>query len=209
MPIRDIWQIPAGRTTKLALVTKAHWRVSAATAMMHHRGESTEGPPWQTSSQSRTSSSATRSWSRLTTLTCASPREIFGLLGPNGSGKTTSINCIAAAASLRQGQRSPLWPGHGPRPLRPQAPHRRRSPAGGRLRGAHRPREHRLLLQPLRTTALVAASWWTRPSSSWASRTSALPPAEALRRPGPAPEHCLWHRPQARAHLLRRAHGGR
>lgn len=38
--------------------------------------------------------------------------EIFGLLGPNGSGKTTTINCILSLLTYDQGQHTGIWPSH-------------------------------------------------------------------------------------------------
>ena len=58
------------------------------------------------------------------------PGEIFGLLGPNGSGKTTSINCILQLLSYDKGTIE-LFGAHDARPLRPQTPHRRGAAAGG------------------------------------------------------------------------------
>lgn len=38
--------------------------------------------------------------------------EIFGFLGPNGSGKTTAMNCMLALFVLRQRQCEDLWQGY-------------------------------------------------------------------------------------------------
>ena len=35
--------------------------------------------------------------------------EIFGLLGPNGSGKTTAINCLLGTVKIRQRNDHDLW----------------------------------------------------------------------------------------------------
>ena len=58
------------------------------------------------------------------------PGEIFGLLGPNGSGKTTSINCILQLLSYDKGTIE-LFGAHDAHALRPQTPHRRGAAAGG------------------------------------------------------------------------------
>lgn len=59
------------------------------------------------------------------------PGEIFGLLGPNGSGKTTSINCILQLLAYDKGTIELFGEHLDARPLRPQAPHRRGAAAGG------------------------------------------------------------------------------
>lgn len=40
--------------------------------------------------------------------------EIFGLLGPNGSGKTTTINCLLSLFVLRQGYHRNFRSAHAP-----------------------------------------------------------------------------------------------
>ena len=72
------------------------------------------------------------------------PGEIFGLLGPNGSGKTTAINCILQLLTYDKGTIRAVRRAHDALALRPQAPHRRGAAERGGLRRAHGAREHRL-----------------------------------------------------------------
>ena len=56
-------------------------------------------------------SNATATWWRSTILTLnVNQGEIFGLLGPNGSGKTTAINCILALLTYDSGHDSRVRP---------------------------------------------------------------------------------------------------
>ena len=77
------------------------------------------------------------------------PGEIFGLLGPNGSGKTTSINCILQLLAYDKGTIELFG-----EPMTPARYDLKRRigvvPAGGGVRRAYGAREHRLFLQPLR-----------------------------------------------------------
>lgn len=61
--------------------------------------------------------------------------EIFGLLGPNGSGKTTTINCILSA-HIRQGRYNGIRAKNALKQLRYQTRNRRGHAECGRVRRA-------------------------------------------------------------------------
>ena len=154
------------------------------------------------------------SWSRSTTFGLhIAQGEIFGLLGPNGSGKTTAINCMLQLLHLRQGQRSPLRPGHGPRRATTSSAASASFPQQrGRLQGAAPCRENIdyfcSLYEPDTRPSPPAGGRGRRvrgPAGLTAASARRSSPAAWLRRLNIA---CgIAHQP--RAHLLRRAHGGR
>lgn len=76
--------------------------------------------------------------------------EIFGLLGPNGSGKTTAINCILQLLTYDRGEICLFGQPMTQSKLRFEAKNRHRSAKRRRIRGTQRAREHRLLLRTIR-----------------------------------------------------------
>lgn len=76
--------------------------------------------------------------------------EIFGLLGPNGSGKTTAINCILSCLPTTAGRFGLFG-----QPMTQSSYDLKRkigirSAKRRRIRGTQRAREHRLLLWAIR-----------------------------------------------------------
>ena len=131
----------------------------------------------------------------------------FGLLGPNGSGKTTAINCILQLLSLDRGTielfGEPMAPGRYDLKARvgvvPQQVAvfdeltvRENVDSFCALYVRDRRRRRQLVDE-----AIDFVGPW---------RLRALSPGQALRRPGATAQHRLRHRPPPGAHLLRRAH---
>ena len=75
------------------------------------------------------------------------PGEIFGLLGPNGSGKTTAVNCILQLLTYDRGEICLFGQTYDADALRPETAHRHRAAEYRGVRRAERAAEHRLLLQ--------------------------------------------------------------
>lgn len=131
------------------------------------------------------------------------PGEIFGLLGPNGSGKTTSINCILQLLAYDKGTielfGEPMTPARYDLKRRigvvPQQVAvfdeltvRENIDYFCSLYVNDRKRRRALVDEAIDFVGL--------------GRLYQVPPRQALGRSGASPQHRLRHRAQARAHLL-------
>lgn len=130
------------------------------------------------------------------------PGEIFGLLGPNGSGKTTSINCILQLLAYDKGTIELF---------------------GERMTPARYDLKRRVGVVPqqvavfdeltVRENIDYFCSLYVNDRAPPRAggrgdrlcrpgRLYQVPPRQALGRPGAPAQHCLRHRAQARAHLF-------
>ena len=107
------------------------------------------------------------------------PGEIFGLLGPNGSGKTTSINCILQLLAYDKGTIELFG-----EPMTP----------------ARYDLKRRIGVVPQQVAVFDELT--VRENIDYFCSLYEVSPRQALGRPGASPQHCLRHCAQARAHLL-------
>ena len=124
--------------------------------------------------------------------------EIFGLLGPNGSGKTTAINCILALLTYDAGQVGVFGSPMTPTSYALKRRIGRRAAGGRRLLRADRRGEHRLFLLPVRARQTHPNPHGRRGHRLRGTRRlPAVPSGQALRRSAAQTQHRLRHRAQA------------
>ena len=99
--------------------------------------------------------------------------EISGFLAPTARARPRPSTASCSCSPTTRAPSSSFGEDHAPVRYDLKRAHRRGAAERGRVRGAHRAREHRLLLRALRGRPRAgAASSWTRPSRSSAWRTT-------------------------------------
>ena len=138
------------------------------------------------------------------------PGEIFGLLGPNGSGKTTVINCILQLLTFDKGTIELFG-----QPMRPSSYDLKRRigivPQNVAVFEELTVRENIDYFCALYVSDRARRRDLVDEAIAFVGLEGLheVPPAQAVGRPAAPLEHRVRHRAQARAHLLRRAHRGR